>query len=353
MLREQAVHLVAVVVPGEVDDHDVLPVGAAQPEVVGGGGAQLAHDEVRLNLRGQAAHRVERGRRMLARDEVLGLDLLAEGRLRVEPEVRQPQHPRSWHTPELGDVVALAQRRAGAEDPPAVEQLVGHRVVVLIEARLHPHVADAVVVPPREHRHAVAGAGDGVEVGERGIPRDSFVDVLPQPIRGLDVEIERDDDPERADPDRERGEVGVAAAHLVQVAVGADVAERAHGRRQHAVGVARAVGAGGRRAADRDVRQRAEVVQRPALLVEQQGELAVARARADGGVALVGVQREPGLEAGEIDERAGRVGQVGERVPRAERVHEPGLAHETLHVVDRLRGLDARRGVLVRSGPVA
>ncbi len=349
--RQHCPHTGGIVVPGEVDREEVALVGAAQPELVGCRGAQLAHEQDRLDVVGQRVHRPQRRRSVGAGDEVLALDLVAEGRLAVEAEVRQAREPRSGHAAELGEV-GQALERVGLDDPAAVQQHVRHRIVVRVEPGLDPDVAEQVGLPPREDRHAVAGAGDLVEPLERGIPRHVAVDVLPCPIRGLHGERQRDDHAERAHADRERIEVGVALPHLADIAVGADEADAADRAREHAVRVARPVRAGRRRPADRDVRQRTEVVQRPPAFVEPQRELAVAGAGGDLDGRGIRVEGEPAGESCEVDQRAGRVGQIGERVARAERVHRPAGGERRLHLFDRRCADDPRCGVLVRSGPV-
>ena len=89
-------------------------------------------------------------------------------------------------------------------------------------------------------------------------------------------------------------------------------------RRQVAVLDARPVGRGGAGAGDGDVRQRGEVVQREALLVEIGAQLAVAHAGFERHRARLGVQRDHMIHRLERDEGPGAVGDVVEAMTRAE-----------------------------------
>ena len=116
--------------------------------------------------------------------------------------------------------------------------------------------------------------------------------------------------------------------------------------------VARAVRAGGRRTADVDVRQRAHVAKRPAALVEPERELAVARARRHGRRCAPSASSEKSAgSAGDVDERARRVGQIGEGVTRAECLHASGLREHAPDVVDRCRADDLSVRCIRRSLP--
>ena len=153
--------------------------------------------------------------------------------------------------------------------------------------------------------------------------RQVLVDVLAHLERRLEVEGERRDDAQRAEPDDGAVErVAVAFARETSRSrrrrVTTSSAETAVG--QVAVPVARAVGRGRARAGHRDVRQRGEVVQGEAGRVERPGELAVADAAVDG--RLCRPPRSSSNDARHQAQRhqiAGGVGDVVERVAGAER----------------------------------
>ncbi len=84
--------------------------------------------------------------------------------------------------------------------------------------------------------------------------------------------------PSRPSDTTDAVEVRIAASDLLELAIGGDVLEAGDRRREAAVAIARAVGAGGDRAGDRDVGERGEVVQCPAGVVEPPDHLAVPHA---------------------------------------------------------------------------
>ena len=354
--RQHLPHSGRLVAPREVDREEVPLVRTAQPEVVRGSRAQLADEQVRTDGGGQRQDRREGGCGIRPRDEVLGLDLVAVGRGGVEAEVRQPHVPRPGHAALLGDVVAEHRRQrlaAGHGIAHRPGERVRHRVVVVVEAGLHPDVADGCRIPFREHRDAVARPGDRVGVGEERIPRQTAEDVLTDAVRGFDGEVERHDHTEGPDADGERGEVRVAGAHLARLAIRTDEPDAAHRGRQHAVAVSGAVRARARGTADGDVWERSEVVQRPAALVQPDREVAVPRPCGHRHGAGILVEREPADEPAHVDQRARGVGEVRERVARSERVHGARALKQPAHVVDIAGRLDPRSPVLVGPRPVA
>ena len=91
---QHGVHPGHVAQPGEVEADDVVAVGAAEPESVGGDGADLGDLEQGGVRRRQRAQPLDRHQRAGPRDEVLALELLAAARRELQAEVRQPLVPR-------------------------------------------------------------------------------------------------------------------------------------------------------------------------------------------------------------------------------------------------------------------
>ena len=147
---------------------------------------------------------------------------------------------------------------------------------------------------------------------------------------------------------------GSPAATPVQLAVGADVLDPAHRGRQRAEPVAGSMGAGRGRPADRDVRQRSQVVERPAPLLEPEREVAVpdAGARRDvrecssrtgAGSTSVTVMSVPSVSARSWNEC---------RVPRARtRPARPRTASCTCSIEVAFTMLRGGEGVRPRPGP--
>ncbi len=285
--------------PGEVEADRVALVLRAHPQPVGGDRADLAHLEQRADAVRQRAHGLQRGGRVLARHEVLALELRAAARGEAHAEVRQAVRPRAGPA-ELGravdrveaeDQVPLDRRRARAEE------VVPHGLGRVGHAALDPHLVDRVT-PARQHAHAVAGAGDRVEGLEQPVPRELLEHTLAHLVGGLDVEREAGDDAERAEADDETVEVRVAARGGDDLAARRDHLQGGDRRREVAVRVPRPVGGGRDRAGDRDVRERGKVVQRHPVGVEGGGQLAVGDARAEGDGAAR-VEDDVGRERGE------------------------------------------------------
>ena len=185
------------------------------------------------------------------------------------------------------------------------------------------------------------------------VPPQPGVDVLPDQVARLHVEGDADDDAERPQPDRQPVEARVRAPGPAQLAVGVDVLQARDRGRQDLVAAARAVGPGGGRARDRDVRQRPQVVQRPAALLQPARERAVGGARADRDRPRGLVEDRLGGDAGDRDQRVPVVGEVVEGVPGAERADPAGRGDRPADLVDRPRGDHRRGGEPVGTRPVS
>ena len=118
-----------------------------------------------------------------------------------------------------------------------------------------------------------------------------------------------------------------------------------------AVADTRAVRAGGARAGDRDVRQRAEIVQRLAVTVEHGREFAVAHAGRERGRVVRDLERP--AELANTDELAGRVRDPVERVRRSQRAQAWRRRDEFLQLFDRRRPVQHVRRERHVAGPVA
>jgi hypothetical protein len=179
--------------------------------------------------------------------------------------VRQPLRPRAGGA-EFRQVVGRGVDEPHRARLPAGAEKLRRRVIGegTVDAALDPRGAQRLAAPVGEQAHAVGGIHDGVEVGERAVPRQPCVRVLPDQVRRLDVEGDADDDPERAEADGHPVEVGVLASGVPELAVGRHVLKAGYRGGQDPVPAARAVGSGGGRARDGDVRQRAQVGKRQA-----------------------------------------------------------------------------------------
>ena len=92
-VAHQGVDLVRVLAPREADAHAVAPVRGAQPQVVGRDRADLADVQVRRDASPSARTARSAPRRARGRRSTRSASRRRQRRRRVEPEVRQPQHP--------------------------------------------------------------------------------------------------------------------------------------------------------------------------------------------------------------------------------------------------------------------
>ena len=161
-------------------------------------------------------------------------------------------------------------------------------------------------------------------------------DVLADLEGRLDIEGEPGHDTEGAEVD-DRAPESVAVGEARQgdeVAIALDELDRGDGDREVAErsGAVRGGGAGAR---NRDMRQRCQIVERVALLVEIGPELAVADAALDRHLAVGGVEEQDAIEAFERNMGAGRIGDVVEAVARADDPHFIGGSYSLLRLLDR------------------
>src|SRR5215216_6248361 len=218
---EHARHGLGLRLPDEVDGDGVAPVLRTHPQPVGGDRADLGNLQHRLDALPQATQRPDRGHGVPARQQELGLQLLAaarreahtEVRETVRPQARPPELGRAVHGVEIEDRVPVDRRGGRAEQLPAYPlRLAGH-------AALQPHLVDGVA-PAREDADAVAARSDLVEVLVQGVPDKSLEHPLADVVGRLDLEGEARDGAECAEPDYESLEVGVPALGRHDVAAG-------------------------------------------------------------------------------------------------------------------------------------
>lgn len=199
---------------------------------------------------------------------------------------------------------------------------------------------------------AVAGAGDVVEVVQGGVPRQVGVGVLLDLVAGLDVEGDPSDRAERAQRDDHAVEARVRPIDACNVSVGGDELQAAHCGRQVAVAIPGPVGAGRDGAGDRDVRQRAHVVQGVAVGLEKLRHDPEPCSGRDGDGHRL--QIHYGIErlATQLQQDLGTVRQLVERVPRAQRTHVPRLGDDAPGSVQTGRFFNADGSVADVASPV-
>ena len=189
---EEGLDRVVFGLPGEVDGEGGSLVGHAEPEVVGGDGAELGDVE----MWGDAVAELLDGEDcfvgVFAGDEVLGLDLSAAAGGEVEFEVGETL------VPGAGDAELLGAAFGGVSGD-GVEFLRGllcteelrlkfFRGCAWIEAALDPDLSGLVVLPDGEEADAVAAEKYLVEVMFELGEGEVFVDDLRDLEGGLEVE---------------------------------------------------------------------------------------------------------------------------------------------------------------------
>ena len=186
---------------------------------------------------------------------------------------------------------------------------------------------------------------------EQVVPAEPLEHALAHLVGGLDVERDPGDRADRAEADHEPVELGIATRRANQAAVRGDDLEGGDGRRQVAVGVPRPVSRGRHGAGNRDVRQRRQVCERQPLASELEREFAVAHgASARHGRGLVIHEHIRG-DCRECHELGG-VGDVGERVARAQDADLRRRRDDLPHLLERRRGVDRARPIGIVPGPV-
>ena len=216
--------------------------------------------------------------RVLARHEVLALQLLPEAGRERHPEVREPVQPWPYHPALLGHRLRLPaaehvqhpRRRGGAEP-------VG--VAVLAHPVLEPQLVDRGA-EAGEHADAVGRGGDLVEAALEHGPGQPGAHLLAHLVGGLHVELQARHHAERAEGDDRSVEVLLSPFNPPDGTPGADDLDGAHGGGQRPRPVTGAVGPGRHRPRDRDVGEGGHGGEGMPLVLERDGEVAVASAAA-------------------------------------------------------------------------
>lgn len=344
--------------PGEVDGEGGALVGHAEPEVVGGDGAELGDVEVWGDAVAELLDREDGVVGVLAGDEVLGLDFGAAAGGEVELEVGEAL------VPGAGDAELLGAGFGGVAGY-GVEFLRGllcaeklglefHGGGAGVEAAFDPDLGGLVILPVGEEAYAVAAEVDLFEVMFELGEGEVFVDDLRDLEGGLEVEGGLGDDAEAAEVDDLAEELIsiLGAGEGVECAVSSDEFESGDDGGEVAVVAAGAVGGGGAGSDDGDVRERGEVGDGEPTGVDDGSELAVGDAGADGRGAGFGVDVD-GVELLEGDLGVGAVGDGVEGVAAAEGAQLVAGFDDVLDLVD---GFGLVEGVGVEgeiAGPVS
>src|SRR5262249_38719224 len=159
------------------------------------------------------------------------------------------------------------------------------------------------------------------------------VDVLAHLERRLEIERQSRDNTESPEPDHARQETrSVLAGERDQLSVRAHEFDAGDRGGQVAVAFAGPVRPGGARAGDRDVRQRAQVVQRVTGGVQVLGEFAVAQAGRNPYLPTIAVDLDGSGEGGHRHEIAVSVRDAVKRVAGAECAYERTCRDDVLHL---------------------
>jgi hypothetical protein len=100
------------------------------------------------------------------------------------------------------------------------------------------------------------------------------------------------------------------------------------------------------------VRQRREIVEREALLVQIRGELPVCDPGFDGHLTPFRIEADDPVQAGERDESVRTVGDAIEAVACAQRFESVVFPHQPLQLFERRRVIHPAGAVLDVAGPV-
>ena len=275
---------------------------------------------------------------LLARQQVLALQLGAVAGREVQPEMRQSLIPaaplprlrrgplhRTFHQSDV-----MPQRRDAGQ------------LLWRLPHGLQPGVAEPLPRPAGEEADAVGRAHQLLHTVLHRLPGQPVVDILAHLEGGHRVQAQPDHDAECAQVHHGRTEVGVAATQRAQASVGEDQlhgADRTGQRRQRVAG---AVGSCGHRSGHGDVRQRSHVRQGSPLLLEPARQLAVAHAGVHGDGGAVLGELKATRQRAELHQVSGGVGDGVETVPTAHDFEPLGLLHLALQLLHALRAQQPR-----------
>ncbi len=184
--------------------------------------------------------------------------------------------------------------------------------------------------------------------------RQVLVDVLAHIKRRQNVERQLGDDAEAAEAHGCPAKLLAVpfARQMDDVAGAGDDLHRRDGRREAAVAVARAVCPRRAGTGDGDMRERGHIVQREAGPMQFSGEVLIPDAAGNRHGAARGVDRHRRLEPVERDKVLGRVGDIGERVARADHLQLAVPGDQVLNLGDRFGIVQAGGTEGGISGPV-
>ncbi len=346
--REDLLDLGPLALPGEVDSEGVLLVGHAEPEVVGGDGAQLGGQKVRCDVVLQGFNRTDGLVGVTARHEVFGLELFATGWSEVHAEVRQTL------VPGAGDV-HLRSAVDGVESGDGVQVFGGELAVIEHLGRVEllargdpafdPELGSAALLPVGEQADAVACAEDVVKVVLELGKGQVSVDRLGDLEGGFEVERDLGHGTEQTEVNDGSVELfAVGAGEGVEVTVGVDELDGRDRGGEVPVVDSGAVGSGGDGAGDGDVGQGGKIVQRKALGVDHGSDVAVADTGSDGDGLCLLVDGDV-LEFAEGDLGVGAIGEGVEGVPGSERT-DAGIVFDHLLELGNSGGFEEIIGVV-------
>src|ERR687890_1108797 len=230
------------------------------------------------------------------------------------------------------------------------EEVILYLLGLISDPALDPDLIDCLV-PAGKDADAVAARDDLVEVLEKGLPAQAFEDPLPHLVGWLHVQGDPGDRTESAKPDHEAVEIGLASGDLDDLTAGRHKLEASDRGREIAVRLARAVRRRRHGARNRDVGKRSEVVQCHTFFVQRVYQLAVLQSRVEGDRISCMVNdyvHGHGLKRYELR----RVGDVVERVTRAQDTHTGCIGDNLLQLLDRRWPVQLVRPVGVIARPV-
>ena len=177
-VHQQCLHGRLLPQPGEMERNGVAAVGGAQPEIVGGHGADLADLQQRCDPGRQRPQCGDHLGRAVPGDQVFGLHLVAVARGEVELEVRQPVVPRTGDaelpgadvTPSNGDEVQTEYLVAGTARPMAAALRALAPICSLKMASPQRSLVDHLAATHLVRFHLAAGATGrgGIAGGHQG-----------------------------------------------------------------------------------------------------------------------------------------------------------------------------------------
>ncbi len=342
--------------PGEVDGHGGALIGGADPEVVGGDGAELGDEEMRGDVVAEFFNGKDCLIGAIAGDEVFGLEFCSAAGGEVHAEVGHTLIPGAGDALLLGTIfggVSGERMKFLCGEGCSVE-LGGHVYLAAgLNAALDPDLRGAMVLPVGKEADAVATVEDGVEVVFKLVEGEVFVDELSHLEGGDYVERHLGDDAEGSEGyDGSEEVVAIfGAGEVYDFAVGGDHLQARDCGGEVAVAAAGSVGRGGAGSDDGDVGQGREVVDGEALGIEPGSELAIRDACADGDGVGDGIDRH-GVECFDGDLIEVAVGDGVEGVAGTEGL-EFGAALDGLLDLFEAVGLEEMVCVVLKvAGPV-